>query len=180
MSRVGDYMNNLIEIDPIEQIQNALSNTKFTSQLENSFFGKTNHFVGDNLYVRRYHMKKGLIYFGRVHKVNHVAAIICGKASIWSNFQNLRVEEGFKLFEVPAGTQRILFIHEDMTYMTMHCVPGLNKENFSSEIIKDFLTTDVRSSYIEFTKEIRKLQYSEFRANHPATKQLPQGNSGDV
>lgn len=116
------------------------------------------HSFGDGIYVREIFMPKGTLIISKIHKFNHPYFVLKGKASVLT-------EDGVKLVEAPfqdmtkAGTKRALYIHEDMTWTTVHATEEKDLDKIENEIIaKDFKGLDefINKNIIE-VKEVKEL-----------------------
>lgn len=101
------------------------------------------HSFGDGVYIREIFMPKGILIISKIHKRTHPYFVLKGKASV-------ATETGIVVIEAPyhgmtlAGTKRILFIHEDMVWITCHATKETNLEKIEEEIIAtDFKEVDL-------------------------------------
>lgn len=99
------------------------------------------HRFAEGLYSREIFIPKGTLLTGRIHKVEHLCIINKGDVSVLT-------EDGVKRFLAPsvfvsrAGIKRVIYAHEDTTWMTVHACTEKDVEK-----IEDLLTTN---SYEEF------------------------------
>jgi hypothetical protein len=96
------------------------------------------HSFGDGCYIRQIFMPKGTLIVSKIHKVTHPYFVMTGKASV-------ATENGVEVIKAPyqgitqAGTKRVLYIHEDMIWITVHVTKETDLKKIEEEIIaKDF------------------------------------------
>lgn len=94
------------------------------------------HTFVDGAYVREIFMPKGIILTSKIHKITHPYFIMKGEVSV-------ATEDGIKKIKAPyngitlAGTKRLLYIHEDCIWITVHSNPTNTQdlEKIEEEII---------------------------------------------
>jgi len=96
--------------------------------------GIVSHNFADGQYIRTIVMPKGLTGVSEIHAKNHPYFITKGEVSVFS-------EKGIQRIKAPyhgiteAGTQRILYIHEECTWITVHRSDCLTPAEVKAEII---------------------------------------------
>ena len=141
VSEYIEYKQNLKEFTTkVAKFQKVL--TKFckeTGQDKNlpSLRGETEgaitHDFADGQYIRTIVMPKGLTLVSRIHNKNHPFFIMKGECSIFT-------ERGLERIKAPhngitlAGTQRLMFIHEECTFITVHRTDCLTPKNIIKEV----------------------------------------------
>ncbi len=121
------------------------------------------HSFGDGVYVREIFMPKGLLVISKIHKFEHPYFVLCGVASV-------ATEDGVILIKAPfqgmtkAGTKRLLYIHEDMVWITVHATKETDLKKIEEEIIakdyfdlEDFLNKDIITITSENDRREEKL-----------------------
>lgn len=89
------------------------------------------------LYTRKILMPAGTIVSSRIHLFEHPFTIAAGVVSVWDN------ETGWKTFCAPysgvtlPGTRRVLFIHEDTTWLTHHVTSQSDPDKVVDEVTYD-------------------------------------------
>ena len=79
-------------------------------------------------------MPKDLVVVTRIHAKNHPFFIMKGEASIFTEQGVERVKAPFHgITEI--GTKRVLFIHEECTFITVHRTDCLTIEEVENEVI---------------------------------------------
>src|SRR5208282_1500573 len=98
------------------------------------------HEFTPGLYIRTIWMpatKEGTLVLSKIHKTEHPYFISKGSASVWIEGQ------GWKLLRAPfrgitkPGTRRILFIHEDCVWTTIHATNKTNVDEIERDVIFD-------------------------------------------
>ncbi len=85
------------------------------------------------IYTRELTMPEGSLVFSRIHMETHPFMIVSGKVSVYDG-------EGVQVLEAPykgvtrAGTKRVLYVHENTTWITFHptdleVLEGINEGN---------------------------------------------------
>lgn len=92
------------------------------------------HTYTPGLYVRKITMYKGTLITSKIHKTEHQWIMISGKCSVFDTGEEVLLE-GYNHGITKAGTRRILQIHEETIWMTVHA----NPDNESIEILEDKL-----------------------------------------
>ena len=146
VSEFIDYKQNLQEFTTkVSKFQKVLDKfSKDTRQdsnlasLKGETEGAVTHDFADGQYIRTIVMTKGLTLVSRIHNKNHPFFIMKGECSIFT-------ERGLERIKAPhngitlAGTQRLMFIHEECTFITVHRTDCLTPKNIIKEVtVEDF------------------------------------------
>ena len=141
VSEYIDYKQNLQEFTTkVSKFQKLLDKLcKDTGQdsnlasLKGETEGAVTHDFADGQYIRTIVMPKGLTLVSRIHNKNHPFFIMKGECSIFT-------ERGLERIKAPhngitlAGTQRLMFIHEECTFITVHRTDCLTPEDVIKEV----------------------------------------------
>ena len=112
------------------------------------------HQFGDGLYVRTIFMPKGMLIVSKIHKYTHPAFIMSGKVSVLDE-KGLKLIQGPCSFMTPAGTKRLLYTHEDTTWVTVHATKETDLAKIEDEVIaKTFDEVDA----IDYEKMIQHIE----------------------
>lgn len=84
---------------------------------------ETQHDFAPGVYVRTVLMGKGSLITGKIHKQEHIVIISKGSASVVSEEFGAKKLTAPMIFISPPGVKRLLFIHEDMVFTTVHQNP---------------------------------------------------------
>lgn len=90
---------------------------------ENKVALETMHTFSDGCYVRTVFMKAGSLIVGKIHKLDHVVIIGMGSASVVSEEFGSKHISAPMIFHSRPYVKRLLFIHEDMVWTTVHKNP---------------------------------------------------------
>jgi len=82
----------------------------------------THHFT-DGIYTRTCAMKAGDLIIGKIHKLEHIVVVACGRAKVASEEFGSVIINGPLVFLSPPGVKRTLLIEEDMIWTTVHPNP---------------------------------------------------------
>lgn len=96
-------------------------------------FPLTHDFTGDS-YVRSVGIEAGSFIVGKLHKHQHVNFISIGKVSVLTEFGHELIVAPRVLIS-PAGTKRILLVHEDMVWTGIHVTPERDLAAIEEQVI---------------------------------------------
>ena len=114
--------------------------------------GAVTHDFADGQYIRTIVMPKGLALVSRIHNKNHPFFIMKGECSIYT-------EKGLERVKAPhngvtlAGTQRLMFIHEECTFITVHRTDCLTPEEVIKEVSLIKEIKEDKEKREDYTKE---------------------------
>jgi hypothetical protein len=92
------------------------------------------HTFVDGAYVREIFMPKGMALTSKIHKVTHPYFIMKGDVSVLTEGGVVRLKAPYSGI-TPAGTKRLLYIHEDTTWITVHVTKEKDLKKIEEEII---------------------------------------------
>jgi len=139
-----DYKENKIKFqNKIKEFETAITkhceennNQDLNSQITGQTEGAVTHNFADGQYIRQIVMPKGLLVTTKIHAKNHPFFIMKGEASIYSNDGVERIKAPFHGI-TEAGTKRVLYIHEECTFITVHRTDCLSIDDVVNEITVD-------------------------------------------
>ena len=140
----SDYKENKIKFqNKIKEFETAITkhceennNQDLNSQITGQTEGAVTHNFADGQYIRQIVMPKGLLVTTKIHAKNHPFFIMKGEASIYSNDGVERIKAPFHGI-TEAGTKRVLYIHEECTFITVHRTDCLSIDDVVNEITVD-------------------------------------------
>tara|TARA_R110000824_G_scaffold213843_1_gene400132 strand:+ start:47 stop:580 length:534 start_codon:yes stop_codon:yes gene_type:complete len=142
---------NHVLISEVEGYVTHTAGTKQSPEMENTFPLKQH--LENGLYTRELFMPKGSLIVSMIHKQNHPSFLLKGKVSFIADNGTLKHVEGpFTIF-TKAGTQRVLYIHEDTNWC---CVYKTDAKNFE-EAEADVYTNNYRELPIELINKNKLL-----------------------
>jgi hypothetical protein len=96
------------------------------------------HTFVDGAYIREIFMPKGLVLTSKIHKVTHPYFVMSGSCSVLTETGIQRIQAPYYGVTV-AGTKRLLQIHEDTVWVTIHVTKETDLDKIEEQIIaKDF------------------------------------------
>ena len=152
-----DYKENKIKFqNKIKEFETAITkhceennNQDLNSQITGQTEGAVTHNFADGQYIRQIVMPKGLLVTTKIHAKNHPFFIMKGEASIYSNDGVERIKAPFHGI-TEAGTKRVLYIHEECTFITVHRTDCLSIDDVVNEItVDDFSKLNLKGFDIE-------------------------------
>jgi hypothetical protein len=108
------------------------------------------HSYAHGVYIREIFMPKGTLIVSKIHKYSYPYFVLKGRMSIWTEEGEVEITAPYQGITT-AGTQRVLFIHEDTTWINVHSNP---KEIRDYEKIEDIIFAE---SYDEIPDGISKI-----------------------
>jgi hypothetical protein len=117
------------------------------SQMPGAIFGDNpicplKHTFVDGAYVREMFAPKGMLIVTKIHKITHPYFILKGEVSVLT-------EEGVVRLKAPysgitkAGTKRIVYVHEDTIWITVHVTNETDIAKIEEQVIaKDYKQFD--------------------------------------
>ncbi len=111
------------------------------------------HTIVGGLYIREIFMPKGQLISTGIHKKEHPYFILQGDVSVLTDQGIKRVKAPYHDITKP-GTKRLIYIHEDTTWITVHAT---EKESIE-EILEDILAKDFNDPEINLEALQKQLQ----------------------
>lgn len=100
------------------------------------------HSFGDGIYVREIFNPKGALIVTKIHKYAHPFFLLKGEMTIITESGQVRIKAPHYGI-TPAGTKRVIFVHEDVTFVTVHPTKLTDPKEIEEEIIaKNFDEVD--------------------------------------
>lgn len=113
------------------------------------------HTFADGLYIREIFMPKGQVISTGIHKKEHPYFVLKGDLSVLTHEGVVRIKAPYSGITKP-GTKRLIYMHEDTIWTTVHATEKETVEETLNEIIaKDFNDPDIS---IEFMRKQLKLK----------------------
>lgn len=115
------------------------------------------HNFADGMYVREINVPAGSLLVTKIHKVAHPYFMLKGECSIFTEQGPVRIKAPFYGI-TPAGTKRIIYVHEDCVWVTCHVTEEQDLQKIENEIIaKSYDEVPLP----EYVKDFIKLNASE-------------------
>lgn len=126
-SQITDFRNKVQEFeDAMCQIPGAHRGDWDECPLTHSF--------AEGIYIREIFMPKGMLIVSKIHKATHPYFVLRGDLSVLTEDGEVRIKAPFYGI-TPAGTKRLLYIHEDTIWITVHATNETDLEKIEEEII---------------------------------------------
>jgi len=121
-------------------INKMLEVEAFIAKLPNAKFGDDTcplkHSFGDDIYIREIFMPKGMLITSKLHKTDHPFFVLRGELSVLTGAGLFKVKAPF-FGMTKAGTKRILYIHEDTHWITVHATKETDLKKIESQLIAE-------------------------------------------
>lgn len=117
-----------------------------------------NSSFSDGVYLRTIFMPRGSIVVGKKHKTKHFNIVHTGSADVWVNDKHMVIKAPY-IFESEEDVRKILYIHEDMYWSTVHAT-DLKDENEIEKLIIEEDNIDVLES---INNELKLLLLEEIK-----------------
>ena len=117
--------------DKIVQFEEVMSN------MDNAMFDDVcplRHIFGDDIYVREITMPAGMVLTSKIHKTNHPFFVIKGDVSVVTEDGVVRIKAPYWGM-TKAGTKRVLHIHSETVWITVHATKEKNLDKIENELI---------------------------------------------
>ena len=107
------------------------------SKLPGAMFGDCfplKHTFATGLYIREITMPKGALLTSKIHKVTHPYFVLNGDVSVITEKGMMRIRAPYSGITL-AGTKRVLYVHEETVWVTVHKTDEKDLEKIEEEII---------------------------------------------
>lgn len=95
-----------------------------------------NHYFAPGVYIREIFMPSGAIVIGKIHKTEHFNIIQKGSVSLIDEDGSRKVLHGPCTFVSKAGVQKVLYIHEDTVWSTIHLTEERDLDKLETLLIE--------------------------------------------
>lgn len=95
-----------------------------------------NHYFAPGVYVREIFMPAGSVVIGKIHKTEHFNIIQRGCVSLIGADGSRELLRGPHTFVSKAGVQKVLYIHEDTVWTTIHITDERDLEKLEAMLIE--------------------------------------------
>ena len=102
------------------------------------------HHFSDGVYVREIFMPKGMVIVGKIHKTKHLNIISQGSCTVVTSTRKFDITAPYT-FESYPGEQKVVCMHEDVVWSTVHVTSKTDLE----EIEKDCITEEYDDALID-------------------------------
>lgn len=157
---MNGVMEKFFDDGPVDvRVANFRANVEATEQFMFSLpqiTAEPVHRFAPGLYCRQLTMPADTIWMSKTHKHDHFAFIMSGSCTVVS-------ENGRETFFAPfmmktqAGTKRLLLIHEECTWITVHAVPSEMNSAEDVEEIEEHLACNTLADFENYMLEKREV-----------------------
>jgi hypothetical protein len=112
------------------------------------------HYFAPGVYLREIFMPAGSIIIGKIHKTEHFNLIERGRCTLYHEDGRQELLEAPHTFVSKAGVQKVLHIHEDMVWRTIHVTEETDLERLEAQLIEG-------TDYPLFDRTIERLAIEE-------------------
>jgi hypothetical protein len=120
------------------------------------------HYFAPGVYLREIFMPAKTIVIGKIHKTEHFNIIQKGEVSLIGADGSREVLKGPCTFVSKAGVQKVLYIHEDTVWSTVHLTDERDLEKLEEQLIE-------KDSYPVFDRTVERLAIEEARTKEQVT-----------
>ena len=142
--------------EEIQQFEEALKSVGGETRVagSNDIFPLIHRFV-PGMYCREIFMPAGAVMTTMIHRYEHFAFILSGKARVVSEDNGDEVIEAPAVVVTKAGTKRVLHILEDMRWATVHLTEGNGAvETKDEQDLQEIEKTVVAATFEEFQQQL--------------------------
>lgn len=149
------------------EIQTATGQTLTMEDLRNApkFECPVTEYQPPGAYCRQIFMPAGMLVVGHVHRTEHINVVISGRARVLMGGVVHDIK-GPMNFISKAGVRKVLWIIEDMIWMTVHPTKETDIAKITAQIIDADASCEVDVSEMELLLKGSDLGYSEFLRRH--------------
>jgi len=104
-----------------------------SGELENQNCPVTHRFA-DNCYLREIFMPKGTLIIGKIHATQHFNVILKGDVTVLTATGVERLSAPYT-FISEAGTQKVVAVHSDCIWQTLHVTDSKDLDEIESQVI---------------------------------------------
>lgn len=94
------------------------------------------HYFAPGVYLREIFMPASSIIIGKIHKTEHLNIIERGSCSIYHEDGTQQLLQAPFTFVSKPGVQKVLYIHEDMVWKTIHVTHETDLDRLEAELIE--------------------------------------------
>ena len=134
-TKYNQDIDTLSNIDKIELFEYFLKNyTDGSEQTAKEL--PLEHFICNKTYVRQITLPKDMILTGKVHNFDHTSILSKGEVTIMTDEGTVRIKAPATWMS-KAGTKRLIYVHEDTIWSTIHQSENTLVEDLENEIVHE-------------------------------------------
>lgn len=126
--------NNSLTIKGIHSKRESIASLANTLSTKEQVECPVTHRFANGCYLREIFMPKGTIIVGKIHATEHFNVILTGEVTV-------ATAEWVKRFKAPhtfisgAGIQKVVYIHEDCKWQTLHVTDKTDLDEIEKDVI---------------------------------------------
>lgn len=113
------------------------------------------HLFCDGIYIREIFMPAGTLVIGEIHKTEHFNVLLSGEVTIFTIEGVERVSAPHRFISQP-GIQKVLLIHVDCIWQTVHATESKNvpeiEKTLISETYDDLINDELMKKALEVSE----------------------------
>ena len=122
--------------------------------LLDSFEAPLKHYVTGDIYGRRVYVPAGVTVVTKVHDTKHITVALKGTCTVYDHNGKKSIVSSPNVFITEPGTQRAIYCHDDVEWLTVHSTKLTEIEDIESAMFCDnFNEYDDRQDYREVLLE---------------------------
>ena len=133
----------------VNSIQNLAEHMLSLPQME----APVKHHFSKGVYAREIFMPKGMVIVGKIHKTRHLNIVSQGKCTVITTARRLEVEAPFT-FESVEGEQKVVIMHEDTVWTTIHLTNETDLAKIEQECIAETYDKQLVDSLLESCEDL--------------------------
>ena len=94
------------------------------------------HYVCNGTYTRVIHLPKGMMLTGKVHNYDHTSQLLQGEVTIMTP-AGIEHRQAPCTWVSPAGTKRLIYVHEDTIWATIHRSEKTEVSDLEKELVHE-------------------------------------------
>lgn len=140
-------MNEIIPKDDVEQLKFVLNHVKGQSYIDcvhdvqdfminnlDTLEVKPIHHFGPNVYMRQLDVSAGTMVVSKMHKTEHFGIMLKGSMTVLTE-NGIQLIEAPQIIKTPIGTKRIVYFHEDSSFLTIHPTSETDLDKIEADVI---------------------------------------------
>jgi recombinational DNA repair protein RecR len=145
LTKIHEHM---LKIEKLIKVISNLDDATIGGSVEHLKICPIKHSFADNMYIREIFMPKDTFIISKLHKKTHPYFVLKGRVSVNIDGEVKEITAPYSGI-TEKGTQRVLYIHEDTVWITVHSTKEteLNK-------IEDDIISKTYQEYIEYKENL--------------------------
>lgn len=93
------------------------------------------HYFATGMYGRELFMPAGTLIVGKVHKHQHLAIMVYGDITVYTEQGGKQRLTGYNMMVSPPETKRVVYPHADTLWVTIHASESQDLQELESQLI---------------------------------------------